>query len=171
MADEGVAPSDAPVAGESGEQEIPKITLPAFTSTISGLPISVAYAGAANPFRFNFGARSRSSSFHVTQQAYRSSDSGMRHEYVPQRRGSAAEVVKQKTMEGTGEIFTDPMDEFRPQKFKEARRSTDIGNGADEHKRREPAGKYRSAGKKAYKQENHGNSETSGKRQLRYAQE
>jgi hypothetical protein len=94
----------------------------------------------------------------------------MRNKYVPQRRGSTAEVVKQKTMEGTGEVFTDPMDEFKPQNFKETRRSTDIGNGADEHKRREPAGKYRGAGKEAYRQENRGNSETSVNRQLRYKQ-
>jgi hypothetical protein len=170
MTGDGVAPSSAPVAGDSGEQEVPNVTLPAFTSTISGLPISVAYAGAANPFRFNFGTRSRSSSFHLSQQSYRSSDTGMRNKYVPQRRGSTAEVVKQKTMEGTGEVFTDPMDEFKPQNFKETRRSTDIGNGADEHKRREPAGKYRGAGKEAYRQENRGNSETSVNRQLRYKQ-
>jgi hypothetical protein len=94
----------------------------------------------------------------------------MRNKYVPQRRGSQAQTFKQKTMEGTGEVFTDPMDDFKPQTFKEARRSTDIGNGADEHKRRESAGKFRGAGKEAYRQDNRGNAETSAKRQLRYSQ-
>lgn len=165
-----VTDSNAPLVGEQGALDIPKVTLPAFTSTISGLPISPAYAGAANPFRFNFATKSRSVSFHVSQQTYRYADTGMRNAYVPQRRGSQAQVVKQKTMEGTGEVFTDPMDEFKPQSFKEARRATDIGNGADEHKRREPADKYRGAGKKAYRAENKGNTETSVKRQLRYSQ-
>jgi len=175
MADEGVAPSSAPVAGDNGAQEEQKVVLPSITSTISGLPISPVYAGAVTTgvlgtYKFDVG-RSRRSSFHAARVQSSYADNGMRHEYVPQRRGSQAEVVKQKTMEGTGEIFTDPMDEFKPQSFKEARRSTDIGNGADEHKRREPAGKYRGAGKEAYRQSNRGNSETSAKRQLRYSQE
>lgn len=170
MADEGVAPSNAPVTGDSGASDVLKVAVPSVTSTISGLPISPVYAGVLGTYKFNVG-RSRKSSFHAARTQSNYASNGMRHEYVPQRRGSTAEVVKQKTMEGTGEVFTDPMDEFKPQTFKEAKRSTDIGNGADEHKRREPAGKYRGAGKKAYRSENKGNTETSAKRQLRYSQE
>ena len=175
--DAGAPPSGAPATGDSGpntigdsgEQEEKKAVLPSITSSISGLPISPVYAGALGTYKFDVG-RSRKSSFHASRQSYTYSQAEVRHKYVPQRRGSQAQVVQQKTMEGTGEIFTDPMDEFKPQVFKEARRSTDIGNGADEHKRREPAGKYRGAGKEAYRQDNRGNSETSVKRQLRYSQ-
>ena len=166
----GAPPSGAPTTGDSGAEDVQKIGLPSFTSTISGLPISPVYAGALNPFKFDVPTRSRRSSFHSAHQAYHYSDTGMRNEYVPQHRGSQAQTFKQKTMEGTGDVFTDPMDDFKPQNFKEARRSTDVGNGADEHKRRESAGKFRGAGKKAYKKENHGNSEASAKRQLRYSQ-
>jgi hypothetical protein len=175
--DAGAPPSGAPVtgdsgdstAGDSGEQGVQRVGLPSITSSISGLPISPVYAGALGTYKFDVG-RSRKSSFHASRQSYTYSQAEVRHKYVPQRRGSQAQVHQQKTMEGTGEIFTDPMDEFKPQVFKEARRSTDIGNGADEHKRREPAGKYRGAGKEAYRQDNRGNSETSVKRQLRYSQ-
>ena len=169
MEPSGVAPN-ATAAGDSGTQDVQRVVLPSITSTISGLPISPAYAGGINPYKFNFTTKSRNSSFHREHQAYRYSDTAMRNEYVPQRRGRASEVVKQKTMEGTGEVFTDPMDEFKPQSFKEARRAADIGNGADEHKRRESPGKFRGAGKKAYRAENKGNTEGSVKRQLRYSQ-
>jgi len=173
----GAPPSGAPAAGDSGapttgdggEQEAPKVGLPSITSTVSGLPISPVYAGALGTYKFDV-SRSRRSSFHAARTKTSYEDNGMRNKYVPQRRGSQAQVVRQKTMEGTGEVFTDPLDDFKPQNFKEAKRSTDIGNGADEHKRREPAGKYRGAGKEAYRQGNRGNSETSVKRQLRYSQ-
>lgn len=169
--DPSVTPSNAP-AGEQGTPDVQKVTLPAFTSTISGLPISPAYAGAGNPFKFNFATKSRSTAFKQSHQAYQYSDTALRHEYVPQHRGSQARVAQQKTMEGTGEVFTDPMDEFKPQKFKEAKRSADIGNGADEHKRRESAGKFRNAGKLAYRAENKGNKEGwSRRRQIRYTQD
>lgn len=166
----GVA-SNATAAGDSGTQDVRRVLLPSVTSTISGLPISPAYAGGVNPLKFNFPTKSRSSAFKREHQAYRYSDTAMRNEYVPQHRGRAAEVAKQKTMEGTGEIFTDPMDDFKPQNFKEPRRSTDIGNGADEHKRRESAGKFRNTGKLAYRAENKENKEGwSRRRQIRYTQ-
>jgi|688.fasta_scaffold668689_2 hypothetical protein len=161
--------SGAPTTGDSGEQDVQRVGLPSITSSVSGLPISPVYAGALGTYKFDVG-RSRKSSFHASRQSYTYSQAEVRNKYVPQRRGSQAQVAQQKTMEGTGEVFTDPLDEFKPQVFKEARRSTDIGNGADEHKRREPAGKYRGAGKEAYRQGNRGNSETSVNRQLRYSQ-
>lgn len=165
----GVNPN-ATVAGDSGTLDVRQTLLPFVTSTVSGLPISPVYAGAINPFKFSFATRSRNTAFHSEHQAYRYSDTGERNEYVPVRRGRASEVVKQKTMEGTGEVFTDPLDEFKPQTFKEANRDATIGNGADEHKRRESAGKFRGAGKKAYRSENKGNTEGAAKRQLRYTQ-
>lgn len=169
MADEGAAPSSAPVAGDGGAQEEQKLVLPSITSTVSGLPISPVYAGALGTYKFDSG-RSRKSSFHEARIKSSFEENGMRNKYVPQHRGSQAQVAKQKTMEGTGEIFTDPMDEFKPQQFKEARRATDVGNGADEHKRRESAGKFRGAGKEAYRKDNRGNTEAPAKRQLRYSQ-
>lgn len=166
----GVAPN-ATAAGDSGTQDVRKVLLPSVTSTISGLPISPAYAGGINPLKFNFSTKSRSSAFKREHQAYRYSDTAMRNEYVPQHRGSRSQVVQQKTMEGTGEVFVDPLDDFKPQAFKEARRSADIGNGADEHKRRESAGKFRNTGKLAYRAENKGNTEGwSRRRQIRYTQ-
>lgn len=167
----GDATSSALPAGDSEAQDVQRVILPSVTSTISGLPISPVYAGAFNPFKFNFAVKSRKTAFKQSHQAYQYSDVAVRHEYVPQRRGSQAQVVRQKTMEGTGEIFTDPMDSFKPQNFKEAKRAADMGNGADERKRRESGDKFRGAGKKAYRAENKGNTEASAKRQIRYAQD
>ena len=165
----GVSTNATDVA-DSGTEDVSQVLLPSVTSTVSGLPISPAYAGAMNPFRFNFATKSRNSAFHNSHEVYRPVENEKRNEYVPTRRGRSSEVVKQKTMEGTGEIFTDPLDEFKPQAFKEANRDATIGNGADEHKRRESAGKFRGAGKKAYRAENKGNTEGGSKRQLRYSQ-
>lgn len=162
--------SNATAPEDSGTQDVPQAVLPSVTSTISGLPIAAVYAGAINPFAFNVPTKSRNSAFHRSQLAYRYAEIGMRNVYVPQRRGRSSEVVKQKVMEGTGEIFTDPLDEFKPQNFSEGRQNTAVGNGADDRPRRESAGKFRGTGKKAYKAQNKGNTEQSLKKQVRYTQ-
>ena len=158
MAMDSVTTSDAGVQGEA-PQAVGAV-LPSITSTVSGLPISPAYAGAGVGFAPTPISRT---------QHFRSSANNARpylppikseHSYVPQRRGYAVE----KNMVGDGDRVTDPMDNFKPQSFKE---SASAGAGAEEHRPESP-NKFRTAGKKAYRSENRANSEVSSRKQLRY---
>lgn len=162
MADGGDATSGAPAAeGEGVEALQGDISIPSITSTVSGLPISPVYAGAGMVLR-----PPRQMVFHASRLTNNKMQAPvMKHEYVPQHRGA---LPSQKTMEGTGELFTDPMDNFKEQPFKESSQS---GTGVEEQKSKENPNKYRNAGKKAYKSDNKDNKESSARRQLRYSQE
>lgn len=159
MADGGdTASGDAPSA-EGEEAQVAPPPIPSITSTVSGLPISPVYAGAGIRIRLP-----RKKAFH-TSRLMHTAPISFAHDYVPQRRGM---LPAKKTMEGTGEVFTDPMDNFKTQSFKE---SAEPGTGAEEQRRSENPNKYRNAGKKAYKSENKENLEAAKRHQLRYSQE
>jgi hypothetical protein len=158
MESDSVATSDAGVQGEAPQAV--ETVLPSITSTVSGLPISPAYAGAGMG---TFTTRSSRT------QHFRSSATRARpylppikseNSYIPQRRGYAVE----KNMIGDGDRVVDPLDNFKPQKFKE---SSEAGAGVEEHKPESP-NKYRTSGKKAYRSENRANTEASSRKQLRY---
>lgn len=159
MESNGVAPSDAGVQGEAPKPlETP--TIPSVTSSVSGLPISPVYAGAGTGV---FSAPvPRVQHFRSSVQRARPFLPPIKteHSYVPQRRGYPVP----KNMIGDGDRVVDPLDNFKPQKFKE---SPESGAGAEEHKPESP-NKYRTAGKKAYRSENRANSEASSRKQLRY---
>lgn len=158
MESDGVATSDAGVQGEAPEAV--ETTLPSITSTVSGLPISPAYAGGGVGFTPT--PRFRTQHFRSAADNARPYLPPIKseHAYIPQRRGYAVE----KNMVGDGDRVVDPMDNFKPQKFKE---SGESGAGIEEHKAESP-NKYRTAGKKAYRSENRDNTEASSHKQLRY---
>ena len=164
MSDEG-APSAAPTTADSETQENVTLvgsTVPSITSTISGLPISPAYAGVGSivPFsasrRQHFARAVAGAKPHLPTISYESN-------YIPQRRGSQAVVNAEREMIGNGEAHVDPMDNFKPQTFKE-------GSTATDDKPDQVDKEYRGAGKRAYKSENRENREGAYHRQIRYSQ-
>jgi hypothetical protein len=163
MEGDGGAASEAPVTTDSEQQEnVTQVgaTIPTITSTVSGLPISPAYAGygfSTNVFASRKGHFSRGYAGAKPRMPKVSYESN----YVPSRRGSQAVVHAERELIGDGERHVDPMDNFKPQKFKEGSTRTD-------DKPEQVDKEYRGAGKRAYKAENTGNSEGSGRRQARY---
>jgi len=136
--------------------------VPSITSTISGLPISPAYAGQGfigKPFRavrqVSFSRSVANAKPEVEQVTYDRS-------YVPQRRGTQAVVRREREMIGDGEQHVDPLDNFKPQSFKEGETSSD-------DKPEQVDKEYRNLGRKAYKAENKGNSERPKTHQVRYS--
>lgn len=162
MADEGGAPAGAPTA-DTGQENVVVVggTIPSITSTISGLPISPAYAGVGSvvpvsPSRRRHFIRGYAGAKpHIPTVSYESN-------YIPSRRGSQAIVNAEREMVGNGEQHVDPMDNFKPQKFKE-------GSTTADDKPEQVDKEYRGAGKRAYKAENKGNKEGAIHRQVRYS--
>lgn len=151
-------PDSEPVAGPS---------VPSITSTVSGLPISPAYAGARVGFSF---FPSRSMTFKTSVVRHRTPPSAVSYSntYVPQRRGNVSATVNQeRNLIGDGEMYQDPLDNFKPQSFKEGNTTTD-DYPVEELKENQK--EFRNVGRKAYKSENTGNSERSASRQVRYSQ-
>lgn len=161
--DAGDNSSVVSTSGVQGQAEAVALVVPSVTSTISGLPISPAYAGAVTGEGPIFKApRHRTLHFSTAIAAATPSLPRIKseHAYIPQRRGRAVE----KNMIGDGDQVTDPMDNFKPQKFHE---SESAGNGVEEHKPENP-NKFRTAAKKAYRSENASNSEVPTRKQLRH---
>lgn len=167
MADGGdTAEGGAPSTSEVDEQHAP-LPIPSITSTVSGLPISPVYAGAQTAYPFKARPLTpRSTAFHMAHIAHVPGSETSRNVYIPKRLGSRAYRMEKK-MEGTGELYTDPLDNFKPQKFKE---TEEPGTGEEKQRTKENPNKYRNAGKKAYREDNKGNTEASAQKQLRYTQ-
>lgn len=137
--------------------------VPSITSTISGLPISPAYAGqggTGKPFKASRQAHFAHSVAYanpkVDQVEYDTT-------FVPQRRGGQAVVNRERDMIGDGEQHVDPLDNFKEQSFREGETQTD-------DKPEQVDKEYRNVGRKAYKSENKGNSERPKTHQVRYSQ-
>lgn len=148
-------------AGVQAEAPAAALVVPSVTSTISGLPISPAYAGAfAGQGPAFISARQRPAHFVAAAARQRPYLPPVKseHSYIPQRRGYAV----QKNMVGDGDAVTDPMDNFKAQGFRESE-----GAAVEEHKPESP-NKFRTAGKKAYRSENRSNTEAASHKQLRY---
>lgn len=164
MSDEGV-PSAAPTTADSEKQENVTLvgsTVPSITSTISGLPISPAYAGVGSIVPFSASRRQHFARA-VAGAKPRLPTITYESNYIPQRRGSQAVVNAEREMIGNGEAHVDPMDNFKPQTFKEG--STTVDDTPDQVDK-----EYRGAGKRAYKSENRENREGAYHRQIRYSQ-
>lgn len=165
MEGDGGAAESAPNTVDAEQQEnitVVGATVPSITSTISGLPISPVYAGVGSvrPFsssrRQHFTRAIAGAKPHIPTVSYESN-------YIPQRRGSQAIVNAAREMVGDGEMHVDPLDNFKPQTFKEGQTTTDD--------RPEQVDKeHRHAGKRAYKAENRSNREQPYHRQVRYSQ-
>lgn len=161
----GVAQNSAPETTDSEPVAGPLI--PSITSTVSGLPISPAYAGAGVGFSF---VASRSTAFRssAVRNMPRPVAVNYSNTYVPQRRGNVSATVNQeRNLIGDGEAYQDPLDNFKPQSFKEGSSSAD-DYPVEELKENQK--EYRNVGRKAYKSENTENTERSAARQVRYTQ-
>lgn len=165
MESDGGAEVSAPNTVDAEQQENVSVvgsTVPSITSTISGLPISPVYAGVGpvHPFsssrRQHFVRAVAGAKPRIPTVSYESN-------YIPQRRGSQAIVNAAREYIGDGETHVDPLDNFKPQKFKE-------GSTATDDKPEQVEKEYRHAGKRAYKSENRENREQPYHRQVRYSQ-
>ena len=150
--------SAGPSESVSQDQAVVGGYVPRITFTGSGLPITPVYAGAGvASHTFNIGR-----TLHFRNGIYSSKPSLPRpvaygSSYVPQHRGYTGVVRVQKRLEGVGEVPVDPMQNFKPQVFKETKApSAEISAEEENAVKRE----YKNAGRKAYKSENRGNRET-----------
>lgn len=165
MENDGGAETSAPTPVDAEQQKNISVvgsTVPSITSTISGLPISPVYAGQGvigKPFKAlrqaHFTRSVANAKPEVEQVNYDRS-------FVPQRRGTQAVVNMERELIGDGEQHVDPLDNFKPQSFREGQTTTD---DTPEQVDKE----YRNVGRKAYKSENKGNSERPKTHQVRYS--
>ena len=165
MEGEGGAVDSAPETTDSEVVATPAI--PSITSTVSGLPISPVYAGAGIGYAL---LPSRSATFKKSADRHRTAPVAVNYSntYVPQRKGNVSATVSQeRNLIGDGEMYQDPLDNFKPQSFKEGNTSSD-DYPVEELKENQK--EFRNVGRSAYKSGNTGNSERSALRQVRYSQ-
>lgn len=158
----GEASEGAPATTDQNVVNVGAV-VPSITSTISGLPISPVYSGVGFVPGLFKGSRHLHFTRGVAGARPHIPEVSYENNYIPQRRGNKAVVVKQKELIGDGEQHVDPLDNFKPQKFREGQTTVD-----DNPKQVEK--EYRGAGKRAYKAENRGNREGAYHRQVRYSQ-
>jgi hypothetical protein len=130
---------------------------PQLTFTGSGMPISPVYAGSG----FVFNKYNASRSIHFRNGIHASKPALPRpiaygSDYSAQHRGSTGVVRVEKNMEAVGPAPVDPMQNFAPQRFKESSVSENITPQEENAVNKE----YKNAGRRAYKSENRGNTET-----------
>lgn len=130
---------------------------PQLTFTGSGMPISPVYAGSG----FVFNKYNASRSIHFRNGIHASKPALPRpiaygSDYSAQHRGSTGVVRVEKNMEAVGPAPVDPMQNFAPQQFKESSVSENITPQEENAVNKE----YKNAGRRAYKSENRGNTET-----------
>lgn len=165
MESEGSVETNAPETPDSEPTATPAV--PSITSTVSGLPISPAYAGAGVRFAFRM-PRSMSFTSSAVRNMPKPAAVNYSNTYVPQRKGNVRAVVnEERNLIGDGTMYMDPLDNFKPQTFKEGSTASD---DYPEEQIKESKKEFRNVGRKAYKSENTGNSETSTSRQVRYKQ-
>ena len=138
------APSDSQSEAQGDE---------GLTSTSSGIPIAPVFAGAGMRYNFSDVYRSRRKEFRDSAQSQRRVDYG---EYVNPfagtLRGPAGRVMR-RNMSGIGEIYTDPLDNFKSQPNKMDRKPA----GVKRPNRPPDPGRIRSRGVGAYKKANPAN--------------
>lgn len=121
------------------------------------MPISPVYAGSG----FVFNKYNASRSIHFRNGIHASKPALPRpiaygSDYSAQHRGSTGVVRVEKNMEAVGPAPVDPMQNFAPQRFKESSVSENITPQEENAVNKE----YKNAGRRAYKSENRGNTET-----------
>lgn len=114
----GVAPQ--PGASENSEEVTPYQSSLRIQSVAGGVPIAAVYAGYKTTYNFKPVAASRRASFAESASHYRFSQpaTAFHNPYVPPRRGPKGGIDRQRRLTGNGEIFTDPLDAFKPQRFR-----------------------------------------------------
>ena len=130
---------------------------PQLTFTGSGMPISPVYAGSG----FVFNKYNASRSIHFRNGIHASKPALPRpiaygSDYSAQHRGSTGVVRVEKNMEAVGPAPVDPMQNFAPQQFKESSADEVVTPQEENATKKE----YKNAGRRAYKSENRGNTET-----------
>lgn len=132
--------------------------VPRMLFTAAGAPISPVFAGGGlenyshNPSRsihFRGGIYGGRPSRPLPVQ-YGSS-------LVPQHRGYTGVVRVEKRMEGVGEFVVDPLDNFKPQSFKESRPAAEEITNEEKAATKKD---FKNTGRRAYKSENRSNRET-----------
>lgn len=113
----GEAPQ--PGAAESSEPAPYQQSL-RIQSVAGGVPIAAVYAGYKTSYNFKPAAAARRMMFAeaATHYKYFESSTSFHNPYVPPRRSPKGGIDRQRRLTGNGEIFTDPLDAFKPQRFK-----------------------------------------------------
>lgn len=113
--------------GEAPEQGAAEPSAPApyqsslrIQSVEGGIPIAAVYAGYKTTYNFKPVSAARRTMFAeaATHYKYFESATSFHNPYVPPRRGPKGGIDRQRRLTGNGEIFTDPLDAFKPQRFK-----------------------------------------------------
>jgi hypothetical protein len=89
-------------------------------SVAGGVPIAAVYAGYKTTYNFKPAAAARRMAFAEAAAHYRyfEAATAIHNPYVPPRRSPKGGIDRQRRLTGNGEIFTDPLDAFKPQRFK-----------------------------------------------------
>lgn len=149
--------SAGPSESVSQDQAVVGGAVPRLTYTGSGMPITPVYAGAGIASRiFNAGRSIQFRNGIYSSRPALPRPVGYGTSFVPQRLGYTGVVRVQKRLEGVGDVPVDPMQNFKPQVFKEASPKEGISAEEEHAIDRE----YKNAGRKAYKSENRENRET-----------
>jgi hypothetical protein len=113
----GEAPS--PGAAEDSEPT-PYQTSLRIQSAEGGIPIAAVYAGFKTTYNFKPAAAARRMAFAeaATHYKYFEAATAIHNPFVPPRRSPKGGIDRQRRLTGNGEIFTDPLDAFKPQRFK-----------------------------------------------------
>ena len=154
------AAGDTSQTADAGQNEVVvgQGYTPQLTFTGSGLPISPVYAGSG----FVFNTYNASRSIHFRNGIHASKPALPRpvaygSDYTAQHRGSTGVVRVEKNMEAVGPAPVDPMQNFAPHKFEESAPATESVTPQEENAAKK---EYKNAGRRAYKSENRGNTET-----------
>lgn len=123
------------------------------TSTSSGIPIAPVYAGYGMGYNFSSVYRSRRKEFRDSTQAQRPVDYGeYANPYADTLRGPAGRIMR-RNMSGIGEIYTDPLDNFKPQPNKMDKKPASVKRPS----RPVDTGRMRKKGLSAYRKDNPAN--------------
>lgn len=114
----GAAPK--PGASENSEQVTPYQASLRIQSVEGGVPIAAVYAGYKTTYNFRPIAKARAAAFAEAAGHYRffESATAFHNPFVPPRRSPKGGIDRQRRLTGNHEIFTDPLDAFKPQRFK-----------------------------------------------------
>lgn len=113
--------------GEAPEQGAAEDSAPApyqqslrIQSTEGGIPIAAVYAGYKTTYNFKPAAAARRTQFIESAAHYKYFEpaTAIHSPYVPPRKSPKGGIDRQRRLTGNGEIFTDPLDAFKPQRFK-----------------------------------------------------
>jgi len=142
---DATASTDAPSAEGSDNEGL--------TSTSSGIPVAPVYSGFGMGYNFSSVYRSRRKEFRDSTQAQRPVDYGeYTNPYADTLRGPAGRVMR-RNLSGIGEVYTDPLDNFKAQPNKMDRKPPAVRRPS----RPVDTGRMRKKGLSAYNKSNPAN--------------